>query len=185
MSLHWGNQTFAERGRNPFVAILILSSPVVNTPAKPSICHEVIRFDTYPCNFPNFESFSFVRPRTKPGEIWSPSDRASMAGIKRKQSASSGIPQDDVKKRKQGGDRAVESSASSNPEAETDSDPMIESDTTEHSGDDDGVSWPSDDEHIQEENGEETGLPDKSHANGHKSTAPAAITNGVSSRSSK
>ncbi|MCJ1227158.1 pumilio domain member 6 [Toensbergia leucococca] len=30
-------------------------------------------------------------------------------------------------------------------EAETDSDPIIESDTTEHSGDDDGVSWPEDD----------------------------------------
>ena len=32
------------------------------------------------------------------------------------------------------------------PEAETDSDPINESDTTEHSGDDDGASWPSDDE---------------------------------------
>ena len=31
-------------------------------------------------------------------------------------------------------------------EAETDSDPIVESDTTEHSGDDDGVSWPSDDD---------------------------------------
>ena len=31
-------------------------------------------------------------------------------------------------------------------ETEPDSDPIIESDTTEHSGDDDGVSWPSDDE---------------------------------------
>ena len=30
-------------------------------------------------------------------------------------------------------------------ETETDSDPIVESDTTEHSGDDDGVSWPSDD----------------------------------------
>ena len=102
-----------------------------------------------------------------------------MAGIKRKQSASSGTLRDNVKKRKQGGDPAVESSASSNPEAETDSDPIIESDTTEHSGDNDGVSWPSDDEQMQEEIGE-----DKSHANGHQSTAPAATTNGVSSRSS-
>lgn len=30
-------------------------------------------------------------------------------------------------------------------ETETDSDPIVESDTTEHSGDDDGASWPSDD----------------------------------------
>ncbi len=34
----------------------------------------------------------------------------------------------------------------SNREAETDSDPIIESDTPEHSGEDDGVSWPSDNE---------------------------------------
>lgn len=32
------------------------------------------------------------------------------------------------------------------PEAETDSDPITESDTTEHSGREDGVNWPSDDE---------------------------------------
>ena len=32
------------------------------------------------------------------------------------------------------------------PEAETDSDPIIESDTTSQGGEDDGVSWPSDDE---------------------------------------
>ena len=31
-------------------------------------------------------------------------------------------------------------------EAETDSDPIIESDTASQSGEDDGVSWPSDDE---------------------------------------
>lgn len=31
-------------------------------------------------------------------------------------------------------------------EAETDSDPIVESDTTDHSGDDDGVTWPSDEE---------------------------------------
>jgi hypothetical protein len=31
-------------------------------------------------------------------------------------------------------------------EAETDSDPIVESDTPEHSGEDDGVSWPSDDD---------------------------------------
>lgn len=33
-------------------------------------------------------------------------------------------------------------------ETETDSDPIVESDTTEHSGDDDGVSWPSDREEL-------------------------------------
>ncbi|MCJ1400182.1 pumilio domain member 6 [Xylographa trunciseda] len=43
-------------------------------------------------------------------------------------------------------------------EAQTDSDPIVESETTEQSGDDDGVSWPSDDE-------EEDGSRDK---NGRK-----------------
>ena len=33
--------------------------------------------------------------------------------------------------------------------AETDSDPIVESDTTDHSGDDDGVSWPSDDNDLR------------------------------------
>jgi len=37
-------------------------------------------------------------------------------------------------------------SAQERGEAETDSDPIAESDTTEQSGDDDGISWPSDDE---------------------------------------
>lgn len=36
-------------------------------------------------------------------------------------------------------------------EAETDSDPIVESDTTEQSGDDDGVSWPSDDDEYDDE----------------------------------
>ena len=31
-------------------------------------------------------------------------------------------------------------------EAETDSDPIVESDTTDHSGSDNGVSWPSEDD---------------------------------------
>ena len=46
--------------------------------------------------------------------------------------------------------REGESHKSSKPieplEAETDSDPIIESDTTSQSGEGDGVSWPSDDE---------------------------------------
>lgn len=37
-------------------------------------------------------------------------------------------------------------SAQERGEAEWDSDPIVESDTTDHSGDDDGVSWPSDED---------------------------------------
>ena len=42
-------------------------------------------------------------------------------------------------------------SAQERGEAETDSDPIVESDTTEQSGDDDGVSWPSDDDEYDDE----------------------------------
>ncbi|KAL8654082.1 MAG: hypothetical protein Q9226_003564 [Calogaya cf. arnoldii] len=107
-----------------------------------------------------------------------------MAGIKRKQIVPSGTQDGDVKKRKKGTEPVVESPSSSNIEGETDSDPIVESDTTEHSGDDDGVSWPSDqDDEIQDENGEEAELLDKKRTNGHKQTAPPATTNGTSSSS--
>ncbi|KAL8845941.1 MAG: hypothetical protein Q9221_008932 [Calogaya cf. arnoldii] len=107
-----------------------------------------------------------------------------MAGIKRKQIVPPGTQSDDVKKRKKGTEPVVESPSSSNIEAETDSDPIVESDTTEHSGDDDGVSWPSDqDDEIQDENGEEAELLDEKPTNGHKPTAPPATTNGTSSSS--
>ncbi|KAL8794476.1 MAG: hypothetical protein Q9195_002949 [Heterodermia aff. obscurata] len=42
-------------------------------------------------------------------------------------------------------------SAQERGEAETDSDPIVEADTTEQSGDDDGVSWPSDGDEYDEE----------------------------------
>lgn len=46
-------------------------------------------------------------------------------------------------------------------ETETDSDPIVESETTEHSGEDDGVSWPSDDD----ENAAEFPPPEKKSPN--------------------
>ena len=42
-------------------------------------------------------------------------------------------------------------SAQERGEAETDSDPILESDTTEQNDDDDGVSWPSDDDEYDDE----------------------------------
>ena len=75
-----------------------------------------------------------------------------MAGIKRKEvpiSKSIGS----VKKKKVKGVQKI--SKKSPPlardlETATDSDPIVESDTTEHSGDDDGESWPSENEEIEE-----------------------------------
>lgn len=109
---------------------------------------------------------------------------ATMVGIKRKQNASSGTKSDHIKKRKHTSPPAVESSTSSNLEAETDSDPIMESDTTEHSGDGDGVSWPSDqDEDIQDEKEEGAGVRHKSLRQTGPMAAPET-TNGTSSWSS-
>ncbi|SLM35619.1 pumilio domain-containing protein [Lasallia pustulata] len=71
-----------------------------------------------------------------------------MAGLKRKESPAVKHSGDRVPKKPRTGHAQIkrEQRPVSEAEAETDSDPIIESDTTEHSGDDDGVSWPSDDE---------------------------------------
>ncbi|KAL8998028.1 MAG: hypothetical protein Q9169_002868 [Polycauliona sp. 2 TL-2023] len=109
-----------------------------------------------------------------------------MAGIKRKQNGSSSVQNGEVKRRKQGSSSVIETSPSPNPEAETDSDPIIESDTTDHSGDDDGVSWPSDDDmDVPQDNAKEAGLPEKGHANSQRPTAPAESTNGISKSHAK
>lgn len=80
------------------------------------------------------------------GEVKQGLFKKVMAGIKRKDgpiAKSSGGKSS--KKRK---NEASQSNISEGPvkiqETETDSDPIVESDTTERSGDDDGVSWPSD-----------------------------------------
>ena len=78
------------------------------------------------------------------------SQMVTMVGLKRKESPSAkNVARENLKKIK------TEAKTPHRPavpppdlEAETDSDPIIESDTTEHSGDDDGVSWPSDDGEI-------------------------------------
>ncbi|KAK0509347.1 hypothetical protein JMJ35_007741 [Cladonia borealis] len=70
-----------------------------------------------------------------------------MAGIKRKGAfETKSQPADIQKKLKKEGESHKLSKLVEPLEAETDSDPIIESDTTSQSGEDDGVSWPSDNE---------------------------------------
>ena len=71
-----------------------------------------------------------------------------MAGLKRKEAPISNAQASPVSKKakKKPAQVKVSKIEPSTLEAQTDSDPIIESDTTEHSGDDDGVSWPSDEE---------------------------------------
>ena len=68
-----------------------------------------------------------------------------MAGLKRKEAplANTHTNQALKKSKKSAAQGKTPKNEPSMLEAETDSDPIIESDTTEHSGDDDGASWPS------------------------------------------
>lgn len=61
-------------------------------------------------------------------------------------------------------------------ETATDSDPIVESDTTSHSGDDDGVSWPSDEEVEAGEDEEGVGLANNNEDGGMKTAAAASAS---------
>ncbi|KAI4249086.1 MAG: hypothetical protein LQ352_005726, partial [Teloschistes flavicans] len=69
-----------------------------------------------------------------------------MAGLKRKVQVSSVPHNRSIKKQKQETKPVKTKVSATNIEAETDSDPILESDTPELSGENDGVSWPSDDD---------------------------------------
>ena len=62
-------------------------------------------------------------------------------------------------------------------ETATDSDPIIESDTTEHSGDDDGESWPSDRE-AEETEQPKTAVNEYSQKENPHETSGAALPRG-------
>lgn len=81
-----------------------------------------------------------------------------MAGLKRKEAPTSTPSGDSIRKKPKKGALPAKKSERAGrwQEAETDSDPLVESDTTERSGDDDGVSWPSDEDQTP------IGLPLKS-----------------------
>lgn len=76
-----------------------------------------------------------------------------MAGIKRKESPT--VKLSSINRNKKLKITTKDSRKPKEPalelETATDSDPIVESDTTEHSGDDDGESWPSDDDQVLEE----------------------------------
>ena len=85
-----------------------------------------------------------------------------MAGLKRKESPASHSYPTDVRK------KPKKETVQVNLEAETDSDPIVESDTTDHSGDDDGVSWPSDEEDAAPNGSGKEQKPRKASATGNE-----------------
>ena len=116
-----------------------------------------------------------------------------MAGVKRKEYPQiGGRARETAKKVKSEPRKKVRSiTPPSELEAQTDSDPIVESDTTEHSGDDDGVSWPSDDQEDVDpvikdgakdvDNGTESSKNSKSLG---KVTGPGSGSNGSHNRES-
>lgn len=104
-----------------------------------------------------------------------------MAGLKRKEAPITKAQASTVHKRSKKEAVHVKTSKvePSTLEAETDSDPIAESDTTDHSGDDDGVSWPSDgEEDVTQLSGKDKSLLTQS-ATGNKSTKEATGTTDI------
>ncbi|KAI4114049.1 MAG: hypothetical protein LQ345_005101 [Seirophora villosa] len=112
-----------------------------------------------------------------------------MSGIKRKAIHSSGGPDQSTKKQKAIPKKTLKPHAAARDlETATDSDPIVESDSTEHSGDDDGVSWPSDDESKSQQDGDNSPhegvpLPEISAKKDSKARAPTNESNGLSTSS--
>ena len=61
-------------------------------------------------------------------------------------------------------------------ETATDSDPIVESDTTSQSGDDDGISWPSDEEAEAGDDSESAGVVDGKEHGGMKTAETAGAS---------
>ncbi|KAL8700582.1 MAG: hypothetical protein Q9224_000898 [Gallowayella concinna] len=108
-----------------------------------------------------------------------------MAGIKRKTNSSSNNQIGGTKKQKREPVSLPKTnSTAASLETATDSEPIVDSDTTEHSGDDDGVSWPSDnDEEMQEIEDEAEPIQprDKKPTTSSKPTDATTTTNGAGS----
>lgn len=96
-----------------------------------------------------------------------------MAGIKRKESVGFTPQGSYIRKKPRMEEGLTKKSVKESfiAETATDSDPIVESDTTSQSGEDDGVSWPSD---VAEGNEEWGGVDEDNEAGGVKVAAEAA-----------
>ena len=88
-----------------------------------------------------------------------------MAGIKRKGTFDAKYQAGNSQKKQKKDEKRPKTSKPIQPlETETDSEPIVESDTTSQSGDDDGESWPSD--HEGEEGDESGGVSEEDNEDG-------------------
>ncbi|KAL8738093.1 MAG: hypothetical protein Q9181_001079 [Wetmoreana brouardii] len=107
-------------------------------------------------------------------------------GTKRKVHPSSVAQKGNIKRQRQEPEPVPKTKIPArNLETETDSEPIVESDTTEHSGDDDGVSWPSDDDVVNQEDVGDGGQErlNEQYTNGDKPKAFLTTVDGPSTSS--
>ena len=98
-----------------------------------------------------------------------------MAASKRKENPSTKFHAGNVSKKPKKEEKLAESSVRLQElETATDSDPLVESDTASQSGDDDGVSWPSDEDAKEGEAEDGAGLEEDSDDGEVKSAAVAS-----------
>lgn len=100
-----------------------------------------------------------------------------MAGSKRKENPITTLHAGNSSKRPKKEERPAKGSKCvlvRDSETATDSDPLVESDTTTQSDDDDGASWPSDEESKEGEVWEGVGVAEENEDRGVKTAAVAA-----------
>ena len=98
-----------------------------------------------------------------------------MAASKRKENPSTKLHTGNVSKKPKEEEKLAKSSIRlQDLETATDSDPLVESDTASQSGDDDGISWPSDENAKEGEAWDGGGLAEENDDGGVKSAAGAS-----------
>ena len=98
-----------------------------------------------------------------------------MAASKRKENPSTKLHAGNVSKKPKKEEKLAKSSLRLQElETATDSDPLVESDTASQSGDDDGVSWPSDEDLKEDEAWDDGVLAEDNDGGGVKSAAGAS-----------
>ena len=102
-------------------------------------------------------------------------NRPAMASSKRKENPSTKLHAGNLSKKPKKEENFAKSSIRPQElETATDSDPLVESDTASQSGDDDGVSWPSDEDAEEDEASDDGTLAEDNEAGGVKSAARAS-----------
>lgn len=132
--------------------------------------------EKYPPPLQNLQQFPSSFPNTRP----------AMAAPKRKENPNSKLHAGTASKKPKNEEKQAKGSKRvQDLETATDSDPLVESDTTSQSGDDDGISWPSDEEAEESEDWGGVGVAENNDDGGVKIAAEAAGASQSANRAPK